>query len=103
MTRLVFGSAEAAAILAKDRELRRLERAEQPTGDANELADRLERIEADIDMVEMELAGLEDERDAIKEQMARMERPQPKIGALTLKQWNAWATGGKPQQEQPTS
>lgn len=90
---IVFGSPEARAILERDRELRRQQEEEEIKGDSNQLADRLRDIEGEIENLEMELGGLEDEAAEIKRKLKEMARPDPKPGFMAINQWNAWATG----------
>lgn len=95
-TRIVFGSQEANAILMRDRELQRLELLEdeeEPKGDSNELAVRLEMIEFEIEELESEIAGLEDEAERIRTKLREMPKAEPKAGWSALNKWNAWATG----------
>lgn len=93
VTKIMFGSPEANAILERDRELQRRAMQEEPQGDSNQLADRLHEIEAEIESMEMEIAGLEDEASEIREKLEQMKTPDPKVGIIAMQEWNRWAKG----------
>lgn len=90
---IVFGSPEARAILARDKQLQRDEEEEQPKGDKNTLAERLEQVEFEIENLENELAGLEDEATEIRQKLKELGKPDNKPGLIALRDWNNWATG----------
>jgi hypothetical protein len=90
---ILFGSPEAAAILAKDKELQRIEQEDEIKGDANQLASRLEQIESEIEDLKMEIGCLVDERDMIQAKLREMGPPAPKVGFVALARWNEWVKG----------
>lgn len=70
MTAIVFGSPEAKAILAKNKELERMTEEEIKANSPEVLAERLRDIQDDIRATEEELHRLEHERDEIRAKLA---------------------------------